>query len=163
IATDARAASYDGIDDHPALPPLPTRRSSDLEVGGDSKGERNIAKDSDLPRGEGLAAKYPADVGIDKDPAVIFADDFEEGTLGARWDETRNQDDKVLSFVDESSSSPVVGKRSLRVRAELGENTGGGFTKWFESADRLHIRFYTKFATDCDYVHHFATLRANRG
>ncbi len=36
-------------------------------------------------------------------------------------------------------------------------------TKWFESADRLFIRFYTKFDKDCDYVHHFCTLRANKG
>src|SRR5947207_13982313 len=39
-----------------------------------------------LPEGPGLAAKYPADAGIAKDPAVFFADDFESGDL-RKWDD----------------------------------------------------------------------------
>jgi hypothetical protein len=27
----------------------------------------------------------------------------------------------------------------------------------------VFVRFYTKFAEDCDFVHHFVTLRANKG
>lgn len=30
----------------------------------------------------GLAAKYPSDVGIGRDPAVLFHDDFEVGRIG---------------------------------------------------------------------------------
>ena len=41
-----------------------------------------------LPEGAGLSAKYPGDVGIVKDPAVLFTDDFESGDL-KRWDERR--------------------------------------------------------------------------
>jgi hypothetical protein len=48
------------------------------------------------------------------------------------------------------------------VEATLGQNTGGGVTKWFESSETLFIRFYTKFDLTCDYVHHFCTLRANK-
>lgn len=143
---------------------LPTAvRSQADEIGGDPDGSRNLASTSDLPRGEGLASKYAGDRGIEESSLVIFADDFESGELGERWDEKRDREGKVLDLVDESASSPILGKRSLRVRATLGENTGGGLTKWFESADRLYFRFYVKFAPDCDYVHHFATLRANRG
>jgi hypothetical protein len=36
-------------------------------------------------------------------------------------------------------------------------------TRWFESSDRLFIRWYVRFDPDCDYVHHFCTLRANKG
>ncbi len=39
----------------------------------------------------------------------------------------------------------------------------GGLTRWFESADTVFVRFHVRFAEDCDYVHHFVTLRANRG
>ena len=39
----------------------------------------------------------------------------------------------------------------------------GGLTKWFEPADPVFIRFYTRFDPACDYVHHFVTLRANKG
>ncbi len=43
-----------------------------------------------LPEGNGLAAKYPGDLGIEKDPAVVFADGFEgcslPADLRAKWD-----------------------------------------------------------------------------
>jgi hypothetical protein len=93
---------------------------------------------------------------------VIFADDFETGALGAAWDETRNKDGKVLQFAP-PGDFPGLGRRCVRVEAHLSQDTGGGFTKWFEPADMVFIRFYTRFAADCDYVHHFVTLRANRG
>ncbi len=109
----------------------------------------------------GLAAGFNNDAGIARHPDVIFADDFEEGDLGERWDETRNDGGRVLSLAD--PADPRLGKRALRVEARLGENTGGGLTRWFESADPVHIRFYVKFDAQCDYVHHFVTLRANRG
>ena len=42
-----------------------------------------------LPEGNGLASRYPDDVGIASDSAVIFADDFESYTSGSglasRW------------------------------------------------------------------------------
>ena len=121
----------------------------------------NHAEKKELPEGKGLAAAFPADTGVQKHPGVIFADGFESGKLGEGWDETGNKNDKVLSFAD--PAAPELGKRCVRVEAHLKDDNGGGFTKWFESANAVFIRFYTKFAPDCDYVHHFVTLRANRG
>lgn len=121
----------------------------------------NHAPDSTLPRGDGLAAGFPGDAGLDRDPRIVFADNFEAGEF-SRWDETRNDGDQVLAFVDESAADPRLGQKSLQVTATLGENTGGGLTKWFEPPDPVFIRFYVKFAPDCDYVHHFCTLRANK-
>lgn len=131
-------------------------------VEGDPQGKRNLAAESDLPRGRGLAAEFIADRGIASHSAVIFADDFEGADYAEKWDSARDSGGAVLALVDESAADPRLGEKSLRAKATLGENTGGGVTKWFESSDRLHIRFYTKFDEDCDYVHHFATLRANR-
>ena len=122
----------------------------------------NLAAQSRLPRGNGLAAAFKADRGIESHPAVIFAESFEEGDYRSRWDSCRDEDQKVLSLIDDSESSPAVGRRSLRVTATLGQNTGGGLTKWFESSETLFIRFYTNFDPACDYVHHFCTLRANK-
>lgn len=62
-----------------------------------------------------------------------------------------------------SANEKLLGRHSLRVEAHLSQDTGGGLTKWFEPSDRVFIRFYTKFDEQCDYVHHFVTLRANRG
>jgi hypothetical protein len=121
---------------------------------------------SSLPSGLGTAAKFKADQDISSHPDVIFSEDFEDGELGDKWDEISNRGDS-LTYVNEllsknSQQQRGLGNRSLKVTATLGKNTGGGLTKWFQSADRLFIRFYTKFAEDCDYVHHFCTLRANK-
>lgn len=122
----------------------------------------NRAAESTLPRGAGLAAKYPGDAGVDGDPRVIFADNFEAGDF-RRWDEVRNDGDAVQSLVDESSRDSRLGRKSLQVTARLGRNTGGGMTKWYEPSDPVFLRFYTRFDARCDYVHHFCTLRANKG
>lgn len=120
-----------------------------------------LVNESGLLAGAGIASKFTNDQKIDSHSSVIFADDFETGSLGSKWDETSNRGN-ALAFADESQSSRLLGQRSLKVTATLGKNTGGGFTKWFESSDRLFIRFYTKFDEGCDYVHHFCTLRANK-
>ena len=127
-----------------------------------SKERPNLAADSHLPSGKGLAAEFRGDRGIESHPSVIFADSFEGGDYRAHWDSCRDKGEKVLSLVDDSESSPVVGHKSLRVEATLGQNTGGGVTKWFEPSATVFIRFYTKFDPTCDYVHHFCTLRANK-
>ncbi|MCD6337865.1 MAG: hypothetical protein J7M29_00585 [Verrucomicrobia bacterium] len=114
-----------------------------------------------LPSGFGLAARHPADQDICSNPAVIFADDFEEGRLPGRWDDARTPE--ALRLTDCSPEAPFLGRRSLKVTALLRRNTGGGLTKWFPSAPVLFVRFYVKFDTNCDYLHHFVTLRANKG
>ena len=121
----------------------------------------NLATKKELPEGRGLAAAFVADAKLPTHADVIFADDFEAGNIGERWDETGNKDGKVLSLVEPGAAE--LGRRCLRVEAHLGNDTGGGLTKWFEPADTVFIRFYTKFHPACDYVHHFVTLRANRG
>src|SRR5579885_2435106 len=47
--------------------------SSDTDGGGGS----------DSGGGTGIAAKYPCDMGIDKDPDVVFVENFEEGSVSA--------------------------------------------------------------------------------
>jgi len=84
--------------------------------------------ESRSPHGERLASGYVADVKITDQPAVIFAHNFEEGEMGAKWDEANNAAGKALSLVDQSSEPAPVGIRSLKVTATLGENTGGGFS-----------------------------------
>jgi hypothetical protein len=122
----------------------------------------NLAPTSDLPRGTGLANAFVVDKAVETHADVIFADNFERGDFRQRWDSVRDTDNAVLSLEDRSKEDPRIGNKSLKVTAQLGENTGGGLTKWFESSEVLFIRFYVKFDPTCDYVHHFCTLRANR-
>ena len=115
---------------------------------------------SSLPSGDGIAKAYPNDVAMATHPAVILAENFEDPNYQNRWDEVRDKDKKVLSLV--SPAEERLGKAALQVRADLAHNTGGGLTKWFESAPTIYIRFYTKFDKSSDYIHHFVTLRANK-
>lgn len=121
----------------------------------------NVAAGSGLPSGKGLAAAFPGDSGISKHGDVIFADGFESGDMSGGWDEQDSGKKNVFTFPE--PGSPELGRHCLRVEAHLGKDTGGGPTRWFASAPRVFVRFYTKFDAGCDYVHHFVTLRANKG
>jgi hypothetical protein len=121
----------------------------------------NSAADSKLPHGDGFAAGLKGDASATAHAAVIFADNFEDGALGTRWDEKGAGKGQALSFA--AADAPECGKRCMKVEARLGENQGDGLTKWFEPAGTVFVRFYVRFDANCDYVHHFVTLRANKG
>ncbi|MEA1996555.1 MAG: dockerin type I repeat-containing protein [Gemmatimonadota bacterium] len=112
---------------------------------------------------KGIAAKYLGDAGIENDSAVIFCENFESGyinDLGGRWTSISNKNEEVLALVKEAP--PVsLGKRSLRMTATKGDNTGGHLWKLLETGyDKLYARFYVKFAEDHPYIHHFVHMGA---
>ena len=109
----------------------------------------------------GLASKYPGDVGLASDSAVVFSEDFEQGAVSDvsnRWTSTNNKDESVLSLITENApGSP--GKRSLMMTGTKGHDTGGDLWKRLDKGyDQLYARFYVKFAPDAPYVHHFVAL-----
>ena len=102
----------------------------------------------------GLAEKYLGDAGIEKDPAVLFADNFESGDM-KKWDQVRGG-------VAVTEEAPHGGSRCVRMSMQRGINTGGNSIKWFlPGADTIYARFYVKFSTDYQYCHHFVWLGAN--
>jgi hypothetical protein len=102
-----------------------------------------------------LSAKYPADQGIARDPAVLFADDFEGDSL------EHYQDRKGPAAP--STETPHGGKQCLAIPMTRGKDTGGHVVKWFmPGADRVHARVYVKFSADYSYCHHFIWLLANQ-
>lgn len=117
----------------------------------------------ELPEKSGLAAAYPGDVDIKKNPAVVFAENFEEGTLQElihRWTDASNKDAKILAF---STDVPAesAGKRSLQMTATRGHDSGGHLFKVISPGqDMLFVRFYTRFAPDYGFCHHFVRIRA---
>ena len=119
-----------------------------------------LVENQRLPQGFGLSAKYPGDVGIERDPSVLFAEDFEHGTIAdiaKRWGNMSNKDGKVMSFSDDVPSNSS-GKRSLQMTATLGENTGGHLYTRIPESETAFARFYVKFAEDCGYIHHFVHI-----
>jgi hypothetical protein len=110
--------------------------------------------DEKLPQGPGLAAKYPLDANIAKDPTVLFADDFESGDL-KKWDDKGG----TIHITDESPNS---GAKCAAAPMERGKNNGGEAKKWFmPGADRVFARCYVKFSADYQYCHHFLWMTGN--
>ena len=109
---------------------------------------------------EGLAAKYPGDAGIEKDERVLLYENFEAAALDKnRWTDISNKAG-ALSFSDDVPAASA-GKKSLLVTATLGANTGGHLFRRFErGVEKMHARWYVRFAPDCDYIHHFVHIVA---
>jgi hypothetical protein len=108
------------------------------------------------PEKGGLASLYPGDEGIERDPRVLFVDDFETGTvdaIGARWGNISKSQNIRLSD-DIHADSP--GNKSVHI-----SNNGHLYTHT-NGVDTMYARFYVKFHPKTGYVHHFVHLVADR-
>lgn len=109
-----------------------------------------------LPEGNaGIAARYPGDRGIEKDPAVVFSELFDAGSLAEvlkRWESVENRE--ILSL---SADVPKEsGGKSLLVAHVGGKGTGAHLYRRLRPGhEKLHVRFYVKFDRDCAPIHHF--------
>ncbi|MCK4283407.1 MAG: hypothetical protein KAX44_03745 [Candidatus Brocadiae bacterium] len=118
---------------------------------------------SELPEGDGLAAKYPGDRGIEDDPAVVFADDFETADLGrvpsgyhkggnSKWDNTWGG-----CLITEQAEGVHSGKKAVEMTVvQTGSGPGGGLAleKFFEKGfDTLFLRYYAKFEKNTELYH----------
>lgn len=110
--------------------------------------------------GDGLATRYPGDVGLEKDPEVVLFESFDSADLKsvlARWDDVSNKAGKVLSLIEDGPDAATgQNRRCLRMEAHPGEDTGGHLYKRLpRGEDELYVRFYVKFPEPASYVHHF--------
>jgi len=121
-----------------------------------------VNENAQLPQGYGIAARYPGEKGIANDPAVLFAEDFESGSveaMGQRWQAVSNKDGTVFALPPDVPEGSA-GRHSLQMTATLGVNEGGHLYTTFPSADTAFLRFYVKFAEDAGYMHHGVILGA---
>lgn len=106
----------------------------------------------------GIASRYPGDLGIAKDPAVVFVETFEGSTIeaiGKRWDTVRDSDVMSLSRDVPKNSS---GKQSILISQLAEKGTGADLYRQLgDGYEKLYTRMYVKFAEDCEPVHHFGT------
>ncbi len=104
----------------------------------------------------GIANKYRADRGIETDPNVVFAENFEEESLDAvrsRWESLQNIEIMSLSSEVPRGSG---GKHSLLMSHVGGKGNGGHlYRRLLPGYEQLYVRFYVKFDQDCHPIHHF--------
>ena len=107
------------------------------------------AEESQSELRQGLASRYKGDKGIEKDPDVIFVENFEDSldAVKARWESVQNIDIMSLSAdVPEASA----GKHSLLMTHVGGKGNGGHlYRRLLPGYEQLYVRFYVKFARDC--------------
>jgi hypothetical protein len=112
-------------------------------------GVAGLASSEPLPEGNsGIAARYPGDVGITSDPAVIFADDFESyasaASLPSRWNEVfhsaniRIASEQGNFFGGSKALEFTVAKQSGEVSNHAGKYVS-------PERDVLFLRYYAKF------------------
>ena len=104
----------------------------------------------------GLASLYPGDEGIERDPRVLFVEDFETGTvdeIGKRWGNIEKRQNIGLAD-DIPAGSP--GNKSIHIA-----QNGHLFTHT-KGVDTMYARFYVKFHEKTGYIHHFVHLVADR-
>lgn len=104
----------------------------------------------------GIAKEYPGDRGLSADDRVIFVESFDDDAIAAvakRWESVQSID--LLSVVEDKPEG-AADSRSLQVRHVGGETTGAHLYRQLKPGyDKLHYRFYVKFAEDCAPIHHF--------
>jgi hypothetical protein len=106
--------------------------------------------------GSGLASRYPGDVGIQNDSAVIFVENFEESTMSEifnRWGDVKNGS-AMTRTSDVPSGSP--GARSLTIPwVGGGVNNGGHLYKVLNPAitDVVYVRYYIKYPSVGKFHH----------
>lgn len=114
----------------------------------------------------GIAARYPGDVGIDKDPDVVFVESFEGSVaeICSHWEVAAGR--PIMSRSDEVPPGSG-GKQSLLLTRVAGgtqgyrddgnlyrrlKNDHGGY-----GYDQLFFRFYMKFNKDHAPIHHYGS------
>ncbi len=104
------------------------------------------------PAERGLAAKYPSDNGIEKDPDVILFTDFESGQWHKHWSGGRGKTVRVVIEDNERSFQPLQ-KKALQIKVLKGEHYGASIEYKFKDKtggepEEIYFRYYLRFGND---------------
>ncbi|MBN1853616.1 MAG: hypothetical protein JW829_12865 [Pirellulales bacterium] len=120
-----------------------------------------------IPEGDsGIAARYPGDVGIEKDPDVLFVESF-DGTVAeicSQWEAAAGK--QIMSKSDEVVPGSG-GKQSLLLTRVVGGTDGymdgGNLYRRIKNKqggygyDQVFFRFYMKFNKEHAPIHHYGS------
>jgi len=113
-----------------------------------------------LPEGDGIAAPYLRDVGIEENPAVVFADGFEgfeddviatadPGQKGMRWDTAWH-----TVRITREPANVHSGTQAAEVRHEEAPMSHGAGKVFEEGFDTLFVRYYMRLHPEFPGCHH---------
>ena len=115
----------------------------------------NVVPDT-LPEGDnGIAARYPGDVGIEGDPCTIFADGFEDDSTAAdlsnKWD--NSYQNNLIRFATEPGNF-YAGQKALEFTVpQMNTELSNGVDKVVKpERDLLFLRYYAKFMGPYDVI-----------
>jgi hypothetical protein len=103
--------------------------------------------------GPTLASQYPGDVGIDKDPDVIWTENFEEGSASAmlaRYDDKNPTGLTLDSDVPPKSSGKASGKLTA---SGAGPNAVDFYKNLQPGYDEWYVRYYVKYQGNAPWHH----------
>ncbi len=108
-----------------------------------------------MPSGDGIASEYPGDVGIENDPNVLFADDFESYTQATDLEQRYDAVYQIpqIRFATESENV-FAGSQALEftVPQQDAELSNAVDKILSEPRDVLYLRYYSKFQPPYDVV-----------
>jgi len=113
-------------------------------------------KPTAVAEGPGLASKYPGDVGIEKDPAVLLVGEFEDTPKLVGW----MQDDgwfggpgfgpEIGQFL--TTTDPAGGRKCVEYHLKKGnKSAAGGMFHKIPPQDTVYIRTYRKFEENWEW------------
>jgi hypothetical protein len=108
--------------------------------------------------GAGLGAAHCGDVGIESDPAVLFVEKFDEGSIAqamARWDQADNPIAMTLSTMAPPGSSGGSAKWHY---ASIDAYTVGFLKSLPPGHDTVYLRYYALVPQAADPIWHFFRL-----
>jgi hypothetical protein len=103
--------------------------------------------------GPGIASKYPGDTGIDQDPAVVWAENFEEGSVDAvtaRYDSF--QDPAGMQLVTDVAPGSA-GHASIKWTSSGSGANATDLYKKLPNHDELWVRWYAKYQAGVSWHH----------
>jgi hypothetical protein len=102
-----------------------------------------------------LSSKYPGDVGMEGDPAVVWFEGFEQASVAdftSRYDDSNNPAGMALTA---DVPSKVTGKTSLSLTSSGDGANATDFYKSFPTGyDEWFVRWYVKYQTGAITWHH---------
>ena len=106
----------------------------------------------DAAAGTGLAASYPGDIGLETDPAVVWFEGFEEGSVAAvtaRYEQAQNQAGMTL-VADVPAKSG--GTASMKLTSSVSANATDLYKK-LPDHDEWFVRWYAKYQAGITWHH----------